>query len=103
VASRHGGEGGYEQLSKESFVVYLTAKKLVWLIFVGFEKTLPGFDQHFPVTCSVCQSLFGAEHYQSLEIALTNIGWHYLKVDLFIFSSVTMLPFDKGLGFEKPK
>jgi hypothetical protein len=26
---RHGGEGGYEQPSKQSSVVYLTAKKLV--------------------------------------------------------------------------
>jgi hypothetical protein len=26
---KHGGEGGYEQLSKQSFIVYLTAKKLV--------------------------------------------------------------------------
>jgi hypothetical protein len=29
---RHGCEGGYEQ-PKELFAVYLTAKKLVWLIF----------------------------------------------------------------------
>jgi hypothetical protein len=43
----YGGEGGYEQPSKQSFVVYLTAKKLVQLISVGFDKTLPGFDQHF--------------------------------------------------------
>jgi hypothetical protein len=26
---RHGGEGSYEQPSKQSFLVYLTAKKLV--------------------------------------------------------------------------
>jgi hypothetical protein len=29
VARRHGGEGAYEQPSKHSFVVYLTAQKLV--------------------------------------------------------------------------
>jgi hypothetical protein len=50
---------------------------------VGFEKTLPGFDQHLPAKCSVFPLIFCAEHYQSLEIALTNVGWHYLKVDLF--------------------
>jgi hypothetical protein len=71
---RHGSEGGYEQPSKQSFVVYLTAKKLVKLIFVGFEKTLPGFDQLLPAKCSVFTLHFGAEHYQSLEIALTNFG-----------------------------
>jgi hypothetical protein len=27
--------------------------------------------------------LFGAEHYQSLEIALTNVIWYYVNVDLF--------------------
>jgi hypothetical protein len=64
-------------------VVQLTEKKLVYLIFVGFEKTLPGFDQHLPATSSVFPLLFGAEHYQSLEIALINVGYHYLKVDLF--------------------
>jgi hypothetical protein len=68
------GEGGYEQPSKQSFVVYLTAEKLVKLIFVGFEKTLPGFDQQLPAKCSVFPLLFGAEHYHSLEIALSKIG-----------------------------
>jgi hypothetical protein len=55
-------------------MVYLTAKKLVQLTFVGFEKTLPGIDQHLPAKCSVFPLLFGAEHYQSLGIALTNVG-----------------------------
>jgi hypothetical protein len=27
--------------------------------------------------------LLGAEHYQSLDIALTNVGWIYLKMDHF--------------------
>jgi hypothetical protein len=51
---------------------------------VGFEKMLPGFDQHLPAKCSVLPLLFGAEHYQSLEIALTDVGYHYLNVDLFL-------------------
>jgi hypothetical protein len=55
-------------------VVYVTAKKFVWLIFVGFEKTLSGFDQHLPAKSSVSQLLSGAEHYKSLEIALANVG-----------------------------
>jgi hypothetical protein len=67
VASRHGGEGGYEQPSKQSFVVYLIAKKFVWLLFMGFEKTLPA-------KCSVLLFRFRAEHNQSLETAVTNIG-----------------------------
>jgi hypothetical protein len=51
---------------------------------VGFEKTLPGFGQHFPAKCSVFPLIFGAaEHCQSLEIALTDVGQHYLKVDRF--------------------
>jgi hypothetical protein len=74
VASRHGGEGGYEQPSKQSFLEYLTAKKFIQLIFVGFEKTLPGFDQQLPAKCSVFPLLFGAEHYHSLETALPNVG-----------------------------
>jgi hypothetical protein len=52
-------------------VVYVTAKKLAKLISVDFEKTLPAFDQHLPATSSVFPLLFGAEHYQSLETALT--------------------------------
>jgi hypothetical protein len=55
-------------------VVYLTAKNLVQLISVGFEKTLPGFEQHLPAKCSVFLLLLGAVHYQSLEIALPNVG-----------------------------
>jgi hypothetical protein len=39
----------------------------------GFEKTLPGFDQYFPAKCSVSPLLLGAEHYQSLETAVTNV------------------------------
>jgi hypothetical protein len=74
LATRHGGEGGYDQRSKQSLVVYLTAKKPVQLIFVGFEKTLPGSDQQLPPKCSVLPLRFGAEHYQSLEIAVTNVG-----------------------------
>jgi hypothetical protein len=50
---------------------------------MGFEKTLPGFGQHVPAKCSVFPLLFGAEHNQSLGIALTNVEWHYLKMDLF--------------------
>jgi hypothetical protein len=42
---------------------------------------LPGFDQHLPVKCFVFP--LGAEHYQSLETALTDVGQHYLKVDVF--------------------
>jgi hypothetical protein len=41
---------------------------------VGFEKTLPGFDQHLPAKCSVFPLFSGAEYYQSLEIALINVG-----------------------------
>jgi hypothetical protein len=55
-------------------MVYLTAKKLVKFIFVGFEKMLPRFDQQFPAKCSVFPLLFGAEHNKSLEIVLTNVG-----------------------------
>jgi hypothetical protein len=51
---------------------------------VGFEKMLPGFDQHLPPKCSVLPLLFGSERCQPLEIALTNVGYHYLKVDLFL-------------------
>jgi hypothetical protein len=41
---------------------------------VGFEKKLPGFSQHLPAKFSIFPILFGAEHYQSLEIALLNVG-----------------------------
>jgi hypothetical protein len=34
---------------------------------------LPEFDQQLPVKYSVFMVLFGAEHYQSLEIALTKV------------------------------
>jgi hypothetical protein len=51
MAGRHGGEGGYEQPYKQSLMMYLTATKVVYLIFMGFEKTLPGFDQHFTAKC----------------------------------------------------
>jgi hypothetical protein len=59
--------------------------------FVDFEKTLLGFDRHLP---AVFPLLVGAEHYQSLEIALPNVGEHYLKVEFSIAISVTTLPFD---------
>jgi hypothetical protein len=39
-----------------------------------FEKTLPGFDQHLPAKCSIFLLLFDTERYQSLEIALINVG-----------------------------
>jgi hypothetical protein len=42
--------------------------------FVGVEKTRPGVDPPLPAKCSVFPLLFGAEHYQSLETALTNVG-----------------------------
>jgi hypothetical protein len=49
--------------------VVQTAKAKARLIdFVGFEKTLPGFDQRLPAKCSVVPLLFDTEHYQSLEI-----------------------------------
>jgi hypothetical protein len=35
---------------------------------------LPEFDQKLPAKCSVFPLLFGAEHHQSLETALTNVG-----------------------------
>jgi hypothetical protein len=35
---------------------------------------LLGFDQQLPANCLVFPPRFGAEHYQSLEIALTNVG-----------------------------
>jgi hypothetical protein len=47
---------------------------------VGFEKALPGFVQHLHAKCSALPLLTGVEHCQSLEIALTNVGHHYLKV-----------------------
>jgi hypothetical protein len=55
-------------------VVYLTPNKLVLSMFVGFERMLPGFDQHLAAKCPVIPLLFGAEHHQSLAIALTNVG-----------------------------
>jgi hypothetical protein len=55
-------------------VLYLNAKRLVQLIFVGFGKSLPGFDQQLPAKCSVFLPLFGAEHDQSLQTALTIVG-----------------------------
>jgi hypothetical protein len=50
---------------------------------MGFEKTLPGFHQYLSANCSVFPLLFGAEHYQSFVVALTNAGYHYLKVGPF--------------------
>jgi hypothetical protein len=51
-----------------------TAKELVKLTFVGFEIKLPGFDEQRPGNCSVFPLLFGTGHYQSLKIALINVG-----------------------------
>jgi hypothetical protein len=53
---RHEVKDGYEQSFTESFVVYLTAKKLGAL-----KKTLPGFDEHLPEKCWGFLLLFGAE------------------------------------------
>jgi hypothetical protein len=55
-------------------MVYLTAKKLVCLIFVCFERKLSGFGQHLPARCSGFPLLFGAENNQSLDTALTDVG-----------------------------
>jgi hypothetical protein len=44
------------------------------LIVVGFEQTLPVFDQRLSEKFSVFPLLSGAEYYQSLEIALTKVG-----------------------------
>jgi hypothetical protein len=52
----------------------LQHERLSW--HVGYPsgiQTLPGFDQHLPAKCSIYPLLFGAEHYQSLKIALTNV------------------------------
>jgi hypothetical protein len=54
---------------------------------------LPGLDQQLPAKCSIFPLLFGAEHYESLEIALTNVGQHYLKVD------VSHVDFCNGVAF----
>jgi hypothetical protein len=35
---------------------------------------LPGFDQNLPAKWSFFPFVFGEEHYQPLEIALTNVG-----------------------------
>jgi hypothetical protein len=77
---RHLGEGGYEQPFRHSFMVYLTARKLVDVN--GVQEMLPGFDQHLPAECSGLPLLFSAEHYQCLEIAVTNVRWQYLNVGL---------------------
>jgi hypothetical protein len=39
-----------------------------------YMSKLTGFDQKLPAECSIFPLLFGAEHYQSLEIALINVG-----------------------------
>jgi hypothetical protein len=61
---------------------------------------LPGFDRHLPAEFSVFSFLFGAEYYQSLEIALPNVGEHYQKVDLFHIEFCNDDAFDDGLCFE---
>jgi hypothetical protein len=50
-----------------------TTSTCVLLIARKMPK-LPGFDQHLPAKCSVFPLFFSAEHDQSLEIALTNVG-----------------------------
>jgi hypothetical protein len=64
---------------------------------MGLEKRLPGFGQQLPAKCSVFPFLFGAEHYQSLETALANVRYHYLKVGLFCKNV------ESGLRLEKRK
>jgi hypothetical protein len=44
---------------------------------------LSGFDDHLPEKCPFFPFLFGAERYQCLEVALTNVGQHCLKADIF--------------------
>jgi hypothetical protein len=62
------------------------------LVFLSLEKTFPGFDQHLPAKCPVFPLLFGAEHYQSLGTASTNVGrWSFS-----ILSSATTWRFDKN-------
>jgi hypothetical protein len=70
---------------------------------VGFEKRLPEFDQQVPAKCSVFPLRFGAEHFQSLEIASTNVGQHYRNVDLFHIEFCNDVAINNGLCFEKPK
>jgi hypothetical protein len=43
------------------------------IFLAAFEKTLPAFD-HLSAKRSFFPLLFGAEHYQSLELAFTNVG-----------------------------
>jgi hypothetical protein len=52
------------------------------LQLMSLISKLPGFDQRLPAKYSVFQLLFGADHNQSLEIALNNVGYHYLNVGL---------------------
>jgi hypothetical protein len=52
-------------------MVYLTAKQVVKLVFVGFQEKLSGFDRRPLSKSSDFPLLSGAEPYQSLETALT--------------------------------
>jgi hypothetical protein len=70
---RLGGEGGYEKPSKLLFVVYLTAKKHIYFLFMDLKKLLPRFKQNFSAKCSVFWLLFSDKCYQSPEIAGINI------------------------------
>jgi hypothetical protein len=70
----HGGEGAHEQPSKQSFVVDLTAKKIVQSIFVHFEKMLPGFEQHLPMKCLVIPLFVIAKCYIFLDIVVSNVA-----------------------------
>jgi hypothetical protein len=55
------------------------------LAILGFEKTLPVFNQHLPVKCLVFPLFMAAEHYQSIETAVRNVEEIVLKVDLFAY------------------
>lgn len=76
----------YEQPCKQAFVVYLTAR--VPSLSFGFDRKRPAFDQLLHAKCSIFPFL-GAEHYQTLETALTKVGQHYPQVSFPILGSVT--------------
>jgi hypothetical protein len=63
-------------------MLYLTAKELVKLIFVGFEEKLPGFH-HLPVKYSIIHLIIDAKYCPSLDNTVRNIRYNYLKADLF--------------------
>lgn len=49
---------------------------------MNIDKTLSGVRSTFSCQVLGIPAPFPAEHYQSLEIAFSNVGQHYLKVDL---------------------